>query len=65
MISTPQFCQTGVCGPVLDLVMEQAAATPGVQVVHAEVYVEPAGGADPAANGLTASSSAYGLIFEP
>ena len=43
MISTPQYCQTGVCGPVLDLVMEQAAATPGVQVVHAEVYVEPGG----------------------
>ena len=29
MISTPMFCQTGVCGPVLDLVMEQSAAYPG------------------------------------
>ena len=28
MISTPQFCQTGVCGPVLDLVIEQSAAVP-------------------------------------
>jgi hypothetical protein len=65
MISTPQYCQTGVCGPVLDLVMEQAAATPGFEVVHAEVYVNPAGGGDPAANGLTEAVSAYGLSFEP
>jgi len=65
MISTPQYCQTGVCGPVLDLVMEQATASPGVQVVHAEVYDNPAGGADPAANGLTDAVTAYGLSFEP
>ena len=65
MISTPQYCQIGVCGPVLDLVMEQAPAVPGLQVVHAEVYVDPAGGGDPAANGLTQAVSAYGLSFEP
>jgi hypothetical protein len=65
MISTPQFCQTGVCGPVLDLVIEQSAATPGLTVVHAEVYVEPDGGGDPAANGLTDAVGAYGLSFEP
>ena len=65
MISTPQYCQTGVCGPVLDLVMEQAATTPDVAVVHAEVYVDPAGGSDPAAGGLTKAVSAYGLSFEP
>ena len=45
--------------------MEQAAATPGFAVVHAEVYVNPAGGGDPAANGLTDAVSAYGLSFEP
>jgi hypothetical protein len=65
MISTPQYCQIGVCGPVLDLVMEQAAVSPTVQVVHAEVYVDPAAGADPAAAGLTRAVSDYGLSFEP
>ncbi len=65
MISTPQYCQTGVCGPVLDLVMEQAAATPGVTVVHAEVYTNPSAGPDPASAGLTPAVSAYGLSFEP
>ena len=65
MISTPQYCQTGVCGPVLDLVMEQAAAQPGITVVHAEVYVAPDGGGDPAAGGLAPAVGAYGLTFEP
>jgi hypothetical protein len=65
MISTPQYCQTGVCGPVLDLVMEQAAATPGITVVHAEVYNDPAAGPDLASAGLTPAVSAYGLSFEP
>jgi hypothetical protein len=65
MISTPQYCQTGVCGPVLDLVMEQAAATPGVTVVHAEVYNNPSAGPDLASAGLTPAVSAYGLSFEP
>ncbi|HEY6533312.1 MAG TPA: hypothetical protein VIY72_13465 [Acidimicrobiales bacterium] len=66
MISTPQYCQTGVCGPVLDLVMEQATAQPEVRVVHAEVYVDPAkNGSDPAAGGLAPVVEAYGLTFEP
>jgi len=65
MISTPQYCQTGVCGPVLDLVMEQAAQVPGLTVVHAEVYVDPGAGGDPAAGGLTEAVDAYGLTFEP
>ena len=65
MISTPQYCQTGVCGPVLDLVIEQSAVTPGLQIVHAEVYVDPNGDGGPAANGLTDAVSAYGLSFEP
>src|SRR6478609_6802862 len=65
MISTPMYCQIGVCGPVLDLVMEQAASVPGLQVVHAEVYKDPNGGSDPATGGLADAVSAYGLSFEP
>jgi hypothetical protein len=65
MISTPQYCQTGVCGPVLDLVMEQVGAFPSVRFVHAEVYRDPNNGADPAAAGLAPVVDAYGLSFEP
>jgi hypothetical protein len=50
---------------VLDLVMEQAASVPGLQVVHAEVYKDPNGGSDPATGGLADAVSAYGLSFEP
>ena len=38
LVSTPKFCQIGVCGPVLELVTEVAPKYPGVQVIHAEVY---------------------------
>jgi hypothetical protein len=38
LISTPQFCQIGVCGPSLDLLIEAAPKYPGIQFLHAEVY---------------------------
>lgn len=65
LIGTPQFCQTGVCGPVLDLLLEQRAEFPTVQFLHAEVYEQPNGGGDPASRGLTPAVSAFGLSFEP
>jgi hypothetical protein len=65
LISTPRYCQTTVCGPVLDLVLEQMAAHPDMAFVHAEVYVNPGEGADPAVNGTTEAVDAYGLSFEP
>ena len=40
LVSTPKFCQIGVCGPVLDLLVEVAPQYAGVQIVHAEVYTD-------------------------
>jgi len=65
LIGTPQFCQTGVCGPVLDLLLEQRAEFPSVQFLHAEVYKQPNGGGDPASRGLAPAVGAFGLSFEP
>ncbi len=65
MISTPRYCQTAVCGPVLDMVTAEAEARPGLAVVHAEVYLDPAAGNDPGAAGTTAAIDRYGLTFEP
>ncbi|MBU6328827.1 MAG: hypothetical protein KGR18_02605 [Acidobacteria bacterium] len=65
LISTPQFCQTGVCGPVLDTLLEFRDQFPGITFVHAEVYNQPNNGGDPAALGVTDSVRAYGLSFEP
>ena len=38
LVSTPEFCQIGVCGPVLALLAAEAASFPGITVIHAEVY---------------------------
>jgi hypothetical protein len=65
LISTPQFCQTGVCGPVLDTLLELRAEFPGISFVHAEVYNNPNNGGDPAAEGVTSTVQSYGLSFEP
>jgi hypothetical protein len=65
LVSTPAFCQIGVCGPVLELVLEQVAAHPNVSFIHAEVYKKPTGASDPSAAGLAPLVDAYGLNFEP
>jgi hypothetical protein len=61
MISTPAFCQIGVCGPVLELVLELRANYPGVQFIHAEVYTDPNGGSQDTAPII----ETYGLNYEP
>jgi hypothetical protein len=40
-IATPGFCQTAICGPVIDLLIDVAADRDDLHVVHAEVYVDP------------------------
>lgn len=60
IISTPAFCQTAICGPVLDLLVDRAkdlAAT--VEFVHAEVYT------DSTAKTTTEAVQTYGLTYEP
>ena len=38
-VATPRFCQTAVCGPVVDVVEEFKQQAPeGVTFIHAEVY---------------------------
>ena len=38
LVSTPAFCQTAICGPVLDLFVAARDAHPDVTFVHVEVY---------------------------
>ena len=33
-------CQTGICGPVLDVMIDVAADYPDLQFIHAEVYTD-------------------------
>lgn len=60
LVSTPAFCQTAICGPVLDLLVDRAkdlSAT--VDFVHAEVYT------DDTAKTTTDAVRTYGLTDEP
>jgi hypothetical protein len=60
IISTPQFCQTAICGPVLDLLIDRAEQhREVVAFVHAEVYT------DDTAKETTEAVKAYGLTWEP
>jgi hypothetical protein len=38
LVSTPAYCQVGICGPVLDLLIAEAPNHPDLTVVHIEVY---------------------------
>jgi hypothetical protein len=66
LVSTPAFCQTAICGPVLDLFVEAAAATPDVTFVHVEVYesAEEVEAEGPDAT-LAPAVAAWQLPYEP
>ncbi|HUF32098.1 MAG TPA: hypothetical protein VMN58_02670 [Acidimicrobiales bacterium] len=60
LVSTPAFCQTAICGPVLDLVVSRHEAyADRVAMIHAEVFT------DTTATTYTDVVRAYGLPFEP
>jgi hypothetical protein len=67
-IATPGFCQTAICGPVVDLLIEAAAARDDLHVVHAEVYADPfndEGLTNGTGGRLTDIVGAYELPYEP
>lgn len=68
LVGTPAYCQTGVCGPVLEELMAAGPAHPGVTMIHAEVWANPreVGGniADPAIRPAPIME-ALSLGFEP
>jgi hypothetical protein len=60
LVGTPAHCQTGVCGPVLDQLIELAAEIGDSAVfIHADVY------ADTAATAPAPAVTAAKLTFEP
>ena len=62
IISTPAFCQLAVCGPVLDVLLSHRDRVGDrVQMVHAEVYVNPEQSLDE----TTEAVKAYKLPSEP
>ncbi len=63
LISTPAFCQTAICGPVVDLLIEAAADRDDLDVVHAEVWRNADAVFTP--DGSTPAVDAYALSYEP
>lgn len=66
MVATPAFCQTAICGPVLDLLLERVDEFPEVTFIHADVYVNPQENEQPPVEDDFAPVIAgLGLPFEP
>ena len=65
LIATPEFCQTALCGPVLDVLLNEVDEHPDVRFVHAEVYANPRA-VDNILEAVVAEAPlAYALPFEP
>jgi hypothetical protein len=65
LIATPGFCQTDICGPVVDLLIDETADRDDLNVIHAEVYVDPADFETGAFPDLTDIVNEAALPFEP
>ncbi len=61
LVATPAFCQVSICGPVLDVLVDAAAAHPGVRFLHAEVYADP----DASLDRYAPAMAQLGLQTEP
>ena len=67
LIATPAYCQTAICGPVLDVLLSQRAEFgERIQMIHAEVYADgKTAAADINKAKLAPALKAYRLPFEP
>ncbi|MCO8128041.1 hypothetical protein NHL50_12575 [Acidimicrobiia bacterium EGI L10123] len=66
LVATPAFCQTVVCGPVLDVLLDVLPDVAGVSAVHAEVYADPeAMATPPTQDDFAPVVGDLGLAFEP
>jgi hypothetical protein len=66
LVATPAFCQTAVCGPVLDVLLRaQPEIGDRVRFVHLEVYATRPTGPEISRTPLAPAVKAFGLVSEP
>ena len=66
LVATPAFCQTAVCGPVLDLLLRaQPQIGDRVRFMHLEVYASRPSGPEISKTPLAPAVKAFGLASEP
>ena len=62
VFATPKFCQTAICGPTLDHILEIKPAFPGVNFLHVEVFTNLD---DPANIQTVPAVDEWGIPTEP
>jgi hypothetical protein len=66
LLSTPAYCQTAVCGPILEMLIEEAGQRTDITVIHSEVYVNPKENIDNLAKAqLAPLPDVYNMEWEP
>ena len=66
LVATPAFCQTVICGPVLDVLLGVLPEVVGVTALHAEVFSDPESNAvPPTEDDFAPVVGELGLAFEP
>ncbi len=65
LLATPAYCQTAACGPILDLLVEEAGGRDDLIVIHAEVYKNPKAVADLSQADLAPLPATYEMFWEP
>tara|TARA_B100001769_G_C22079440_1_gene581502 strand:- start:379 stop:1296 length:918 start_codon:yes stop_codon:yes gene_type:complete len=67
LISTPGFCQTSICGPSLEILINLLGENPDFNVIHAEVYTNPEKISESSnlRELLSPVINDYGMTFEP
>ena len=66
LVATPAFCQTVICGPVLDVLLGVLPEVEGVTALHAEVFRDPENNpVPPTKEDFAPVVNDLGLAFEP
>lgn len=66
LLATPAYCQTTSCGPILDILIDEAKSLPkDVVVIHSEVYKNPKTVDDLNNAALAPLPEAFNMTFEP
>lgn len=66
LVATPAFCQTVICGPVLDVLLDVLPGVAGVTALHAEVFSDPEDNpVPPTPDDFAPVVRDLGLAFEP
>jgi len=65
LVSTPAYCSIGVCGPVLDILLDLRSAYPGIDLLHCEVFEDAEAKGGPQGATPAPIMDALGMTFEP